>query len=219
MLQFLTQITSSLLSAISHYSFWIVVVSVIVGLFLILFISRIIRLLFQIFERLSFCSKLKKWAKKNKYKYTSVKNPVESFFHSYKGEDIILAGEKKSYFLKFLPFSLSEKSMHIENDSEAYIAGHFALFKNHRNLIPKDDLNGMTPIFSGETKCKKIRLDLSFDSEGNQNIVIIPAKAYSISFTDKNSKIAADCAVSYKNKFIFYRSDLLISYLDREEIK
>lgn len=208
MLQFLSYIIRSMISAISHPSFWIALISAIAGLILIFVGIKSMRLIFQIFERNSFCRKLKKWAKKNGYIYKKKNSPIKSFFSSYSGEDITLQGQSKSYLVKFLPYLLSGQSLHIESENEGSVTEHLIYFSN---------FNRHNTTFDSDSSERKVKLDLTFSSYSSQNIVVIPRKAYDVSFTDRTSKTAADCGVSYKDRFIFYRSDLLISYLDREE--
>ncbi len=210
MLQFLFNIFNSFISAITHPSFWITLVLAISGLILLFIAIKSMRLIFQIIERQSLCGKLKKWAKKNGYTYKKVNSPVRSLFNSCAGDDITLQSQNKSYSIKFLPHLLSGQSLHIENENEGSITEHFIYFIN---------FNRHNTTFDSDSVGRKVRLDLTFSSYNSQNIFIIPRKAYNVSFTDQTSKITADCGVSYKNKFIFYRSDLLASYLDREEYK
>ncbi|MBQ1225488.1 MAG: hypothetical protein IIU77_05665 [Clostridia bacterium] len=210
MLQFLFNIFNSLISAITHPSFWIILVLAIAGLFLLFIAIKSMRLIFQIIERQSFCGKLKKWAKKNGYAYKKINNPIKSLFNSYAGEDITLHSQNKFYSIKFIPYLLSGQSFHIENENEGSINEHLIYFTN---------FNRHNTTFDSDSLGRKVRLDLTFTNYNSQNIFIIPRKAYNVSFTDETSKIPADCGVSYKDKFIFYRSDLLISYLEREEDK
>ncbi|MBE6608908.1 MAG: hypothetical protein E7633_10195 [Ruminococcaceae bacterium] len=209
MLKFLFNIFNSFVSAITHPSFWITTILAVAGIFLLFIAIKSIHLIFQIIERRSFCKKLKKWAKKKGYTYKKVNSPVRSLFSSYAGEDITLHSQDKFYSIKFIPYLFSgQQSLHIENESEGVLTEYFIYFTNH---------NRHNTTFDSDSIGRKVRLDLTFSNYNSQNIVVIPRKAYGVSFTDHTSKITADCGVSYKDRFIFYRSDLLFSYLDREE--
>lgn len=131
-----------------------------------------------VLSRLSFVSKLRKWTKGNGYIYERCNSSLKSLFFSYSGADILLISEEKSFNLKFFPYLLKFRKVLIGTDNKVLLSGY-----------------------------KKRRLDLSFERDIGENIIILAPSAHTMHFADKNGYVIVDNGVVYKNGAAFYDAD------------
>lgn len=166
--------------------------------------------------RMIFCQKLKRLARAKGYEYRKVRTPYLSFVKSCKGEDIVLTRREKVFRLKFFPGFLSRWFVHMESDKKAQYTKKIAFLGGFiRPRAPGKVYYGnrewllWNKLFQFNRK-----IDLEFEKNNSENIVIIPTKCNELTFVEGNSRRIVGSGQAYGNKKLYCQKDFL-NYFDR----
>ena len=183
--------------------------------FVAVLVSSIITAIKSVIHRLSFCGKVKKLAKKKGFEYQTKNNAFISFFKSYRGEDIVLKKDDKVICLKFFPKPITKWSVHIIDGNKAELTKKMALLGTHVSSGTGVMYSGSRGVpVTGNLFSLKIKINLSFNSENTENIIIVP-KCYGLTCVEGNSnQIVGSGHIFNKKSKIYFQNDFL-NYFDR----
>ena len=167
---------------------------------------------YSVLSRLSFCAKLKKYAEKNGFSYTEVRHPLRSFFKVYAGEDILLDTGEKSFRIKFFPYFIRKRIVHIMNEKEAILSKQWALFfVNNRFYVPSGRGRSLTE----EMMERKKKIDLSFPEENGTPLLLLSPTCYKITCVRGNTREPIDNDYLYGGRIRIYYQKAFFTCLER----
>lgn len=203
-----------LLVTLSSSFFWKMVVGVF-ACFALFFAARgLFRAFASIVGRLRFCAKLKKCALKNGYRFFKKRSVLLPFFVARSGEDILLEKGDQIYRLKFFPYFLKGKLVHIDETGNSVFAKKMAIytFQGGKRVatISAEEL-GL------EWLSVKKKTEKAFCNENKQLFVILSPTPVSMDFVENEKRTAVDNGVCYRKNIVFYGAKTFLRYFERQQ--
>ena len=211
-----------LLVTLSSSFFWKMVVGVF-ACFALFFAARgLFRGILSIVGRLRFCAKLKKCAFKNGYRFFKKRSVLLPFFVARSGEDILLKKGDQIYRLKFFPYFLKGKLVHIDETGNSVFAKKMAIstFQNGtgKRFAPiSAEGQNAAPYLGAEWLSIKKKTEKALCNENKQLFVILSPTPVGMDFVENGKRTAVDNGVCYRKNIVFYGTKTFLRYFDRQE--
>ena len=166
--------------------------------------------------RALFCIRLKRMAIKKGYDYEGKRSPFLSFIKCCKGEDIVLTRRNRVIRLKFFPYLMARRHVHIYDGKRASFSKKIAFLGGYiRPRAPGHVYSGPKNWLIWNSLFRYNRsIDLEFTKESSDNIVIIPTKCCEMTFVEGNSQRVVGSGQTFEGMRLYYQKDLL-NYFDR----
>ncbi len=178
----------------------------------LLLLKRVLRFFAALGSRCSFYRALRRTARAHRWDCIKHHSAIAPFFKSYAGADVTVRSKRREVNIKFLPFQIYKKNLHIENDRRIILSTPWVFFgAGHRNGMRSSMKAPMTAEFF--TQYRTVQLTFGKDTENP--IWIIPPKCLRFTCLTANGSQMEhiDNGYVWNENAIFYEQRILISHI------
>ncbi len=201
------------LALLSHATFYKLLAGLAAVIFFYLLFVRVWRMGYCALSRLRLCRKLRKFSTRNGWEIEWLHAPLISFFKSYSGADAILRTREKTVHLKFFPYTVHKKIVHIVDREHVVFSKQWALM-----FAPMGGRRAGMPgsgVVAEEMLPRKRVANLAFDTTEGECIWVISPNPHRMSAVAGTGHTVETVDNGYRwNGELFYDSRAVFRYLE-----
>ncbi len=198
--------------AVSHDTFWIVMAALMAVTALYILWRATWTKLSSILARLAFCARLRRYAKKNGFRYERVHSPLRSFRKVYAGEDVRLSRGEEIYRIKFFPYYIKRYTVHLVDAKRAQFAKDLDTIARGQYALGR--LLWGPKVLTGRMLERERDVDLTFP-EGEGKPVVLTYTRFKMTCVNKNSRDVVDSGYVWQNGITFWDQATFFRFLER----
>lgn len=198
--------------AISHDTFWIVMAVLMAVTALYILYRATWTQISSVCARLSFCSRLHRFARKNRFTYTRLHSPLAAFRRAYAGEDIRISRGKQTYRIKFFPYFTKRYGVHLLDQKRAQFSKDLDVIAKGQYVWGR--LMWGPKVVSARMTEREREIDLTFP-EGEGKAVVIIYTRFKMTCVNRNNRDVVDSGYEWTDGITFWQQDAFLRFLER----
>lgn len=163
--------------------------------------------------RLSFCAKLRRYARRSGFNYERLHSPLAPFRKIYAGEDIRLSRGEKIYRIKFFPYYTKRYAVHLFDRKRAQFSKDLDVIAKGKYLFTR--LLWGPKILHADILEHERPIDLTFP-EGKGKPVVLTYTRFKMTCVNKNNRDVIDSGYEWQDGDVtFWDQNVFFRYLER----